>query len=246
MSAVHVVFQGKGGVGKSLVASFLAQYMLDHPERHGGVLAIDADPLNSGFARFPRCGAEVIDLLTNGAIDERTTNLLIDDIADFDGVVVIDTCPGLFIPLGDYLVQSPVVDRLARRGQAVLIHSVVVGGPAQGETLEGLAQTIRLMPPGVPIIVWLNDFFGPIVSPEGAPFEQMRIYRENTYRISGVIHLRQRDPILFGVDLRQMLERRQTFAEAIADPTLGIMVQRRLTMMRNELYKQLDIALSPG
>lgn len=43
MKTIHFVLQGKGGAGKSFIASILAQYMkeLDHDN-----LVLDTDPLN--------------------------------------------------------------------------------------------------------------------------------------------------------------------------------------------------------
>ena len=48
-TTVHLSLQGKGGVGKSLVASLLAQYFRD---RKGmSVRCIDADPVNQTLAQ---------------------------------------------------------------------------------------------------------------------------------------------------------------------------------------------------
>ena len=54
MHKVHITLQGKGGVGKSLVASLLAQH---HLESGTPVVCIDTDPVNatlSGYRAFAR------------------------------------------------------------------------------------------------------------------------------------------------------------------------------------------------
>jgi adenylylsulfate kinase-like enzyme len=46
---IHLTLQGKGGVGKSLVSSILAQYF-----RHRGadIYCLDTDPVNQTFSQY--------------------------------------------------------------------------------------------------------------------------------------------------------------------------------------------------
>src|SRR6266545_6675042 len=63
-TTVHLSLQGKGGVGKSLVASLLAQYFR---HRKGmTVRCIDADPVNQTLTQYKELGAERLDLLREG------------------------------------------------------------------------------------------------------------------------------------------------------------------------------------
>ena len=49
MKEVHLISQGKGGVGKSLVASFLAQNLTDtNPDTP--IHCFDTDPVNPTFS----------------------------------------------------------------------------------------------------------------------------------------------------------------------------------------------------
>jgi len=60
-ATVHLSLQGKGGVGKSLVASLLAQYF---KHRKGvPVRCIDADPVNQTLAQYKELDAERLNLL---------------------------------------------------------------------------------------------------------------------------------------------------------------------------------------
>jgi len=54
---IHLTLQGKGGVGKSLVASILAQYF-----RHRGteIHCLDTDPVNQTFSQYTELGAPSI------------------------------------------------------------------------------------------------------------------------------------------------------------------------------------------
>lgn len=49
MSRVHMMLQGKGGVGKSFASAMMAQFMADRGE---APLCIDTDPVNQTFRGF--------------------------------------------------------------------------------------------------------------------------------------------------------------------------------------------------
>ena len=52
--ADHLVLQGKGGVGKSLVASWLAEFLMS---RGQPVRCIDGDPVNRSLGQYKLSGA---------------------------------------------------------------------------------------------------------------------------------------------------------------------------------------------
>jgi CO dehydrogenase nickel-insertion accessory protein CooC1 len=60
------VLQGKGGVGKTYIASLIAQYLRDKGEP---VACLDTDPVNASFARIPALAAKPIDLLIEDKIN---------------------------------------------------------------------------------------------------------------------------------------------------------------------------------
>ena len=60
MSKVHLTLQGKGGVGKSYVASLIAQHRMD---KGMPLSCIDTDPVNSTFCQYGAFGAKQIKLL---------------------------------------------------------------------------------------------------------------------------------------------------------------------------------------
>ncbi|WP_353858489.1 hypothetical protein [Azospirillum formosense] len=246
MAFVHIVLQGKGGVGKTLVATVLAQYIQDSHKNDGRLLAFDADPVNSAFSTYRRFRAQTLDMLPDGTVNLSDVNQMIDAALGHCGDVVIDIGPALFIPLANRLADGSIVRPLESQGWNVMVHSVVAGGSAQLETLEGLGRTIHSLPPGVPIVVWLNEFFGPIIAPDRHSFKEMKVYTSNLHRYAGLVQIPNKDPATFGTDLRQMLEKRRTFAEVIADADTRIMTRQRLTLMRNELYRQLDAILPTG
>ncbi len=52
--------------------------------------------------------------------------------------------------------------------------------------------------------------------------------------------IRDRNPQTFGDDVRQMLEQRLTFDEAIKDERFFLVSKQRLTIVRRDLFEQLD------
>ena len=87
--------------------------------------------------------------------------------------------------------------------------------------------------------VWLNEYFGE-VSKDGKPFEQFRVAEEQTDKLLGTVVIRDRNPNTYGDDMRQMLLKRLTFEEAIRLPEFSLVSKQRLTIIRRELFEQLD------
>ena len=74
-AAIHLSLQGKGGVGKSLVASILAQYFI---HRGTTIRCIDTDPVNQTFAQYKRLPVERVKLIRDGGIDQRGFDALME------------------------------------------------------------------------------------------------------------------------------------------------------------------------
>src|SRR5258708_39805737 len=75
--AIHMSLQGKGGVGKSLAASVLAQYLM---ARGKPVHCIDADPVNKTLFQYRALEAKPLQLLQDGAIYCRAFDHLLEEL----------------------------------------------------------------------------------------------------------------------------------------------------------------------
>jgi len=75
MPMIHMVLQGKGGVGKSFVAALMAQFLQD---RGCDPLCIDTDPVNATFAGYSAFGVHAIDLVDSRDINPRRFDLLVE------------------------------------------------------------------------------------------------------------------------------------------------------------------------
>src|SRR5271167_734116 len=79
MSTVHLILQGKGGVGKSFAAFLLAQYL---PDKSVLVRCFDADPINNTLANFPALNAVKVDLIENSDKGRRIDPRRFDDLVE--------------------------------------------------------------------------------------------------------------------------------------------------------------------
>ncbi len=127
--AIHLTLQGKGGVGKSLVASILAQYLM---EKGRDVRCIDTDPVNRTFAQYASLGADKLNLrdehnrIEQRAFDSLMERFLTEDASTF----VVDNGASTFLPLWHYLLENNALEYLRQNGRRVYVHTVITGGQA--------------------------------------------------------------------------------------------------------------------
>ena len=234
MSHIHFILQGKGGVGKSLIAALMTQYQL-----HEGIptIAVDTDPVNASLAAysaFPTRRIELLDKHQN--LKPREFDTLMEMIvAHPDEAFVIDNGASSFLPLSGYLVENDVMAMLQGMGRQVIVHTVVTGGQAMMDTLHGLAALGKNMQ--VPLAIWINGYFGEVVA-DGKRFEQMKVYESLKRQIVAVMRIDKMSP-LFEDDFRTLLERHLTFEQALNDEGFNLMARNRLKMIRDNLFAQL-------
>ena len=212
MKEVHFIAQGKGGVGKSTIASFLGDYL--KTKASGEQLhCFDTDPVNPSFSRFSALNPEVIDILNDSNnIDSRY----------FDGMI-------------EKLVNEEP-SFLAENGIRMIIHVPLVGGQALDDCITGLVQTLNALQ--AEVVIWLNDFQGVVTKDK--PFEEFGVYKQYKDRIIGVVHISHRNPDTFGADIKEMTTKNLILTEAQNSGEFGLMPRQRLRTVQRELYEQLD------
>jgi hypothetical protein len=234
---IHLTLQGKGGVGKSLVASLIAQYFMD---RERSVRCIDTDPVNRTFAQYAALGADWLCLRDeHNRIDQRSFDNLMERFLTQDGAIfVVDNGASTFIPLWHYLLENDALAYLRRHGRRVIVHTVITGGQALLDTLNGfneLAQTGNERS----LVVWVNEYFGRVEA-DGKRFSEMAAYRSNVEKVLGAVVIPKRNQDTFGRDVEEMIAAKLTFKEALATAHLPIMAKQRLKVVQRDLYEQLD------
>lgn len=239
MAKIHITLQGKGGVGKSFISATTAQY-----KQHKGQspLCIDTDPINSTFHGFKALNVDHIQVMSGDEINPRLFDALIEKIASTTNDVVIDNGASSFVPLSHYLISNQVPTLLKELGHEMVIHTVITGGQALFDTINGFAQLIDQFANEALFVVWLNPYWGAIEH-EGKSFEQLKAYRDNKERISALIQIPDLKKETYSRDLTEMLQQKLTFDEVLGMPEKSIMTRQRLKIVRDQLFGQLDSAM---
>ncbi|MCL2635634.1 MAG: conjugal transfer protein TraL [Betaproteobacteria bacterium] len=239
-ASVHIILQGKGGVGKSLVAAMLAQYFAETCDQD--VKCIDTDPVNQTLASYKALQADHIKLMDGSKIDERNFDNLMERLLSEDGVFIVDNGASSFVPLSNYLIENSALEVLREAGRRVFIHSVVTGGQALFDTLGGFAELARQAASNN-LVVWLNEYFGAIeaTDAEGASksFAEMSVYVSNQEKVLGIVRIAKRNNDTFGRDIEEMVSSKLTFAEALQNSDVTIMARQRLKIVQKDIYEQL-------
>lgn len=236
MKHVHMTLQGKGGVGKSLIAALLAQYLRD---KGAEPVCIDTDPVNATFAGYGGLDVDRLELLdADKKISERQFDQMMERVLTEDRDFVIDNGASSFVPLSAYLVENDAPRMIQDAGKQLVVHTVVTGGQALMDTLAGLGSILEQMPPEVRVVVWRNDYFGEVMA-DGKALEQMGVYARNRDRIHGLVPIERQSSDTFRKDLEAMLDGKLTFKEALADDRFGLMPRQRLTQLQRRFYERI-------
>lgn len=238
MSKIHFILQGKGGVGKSFIASVLAQYKSRNEQKP---LCIDTDPINATFHGFKSLNVQRLQIMEGDEINPRNFDALVELIANSENDAIIDNGASSFVPLSHYLVSNQVPMILQELGHELVVHTVITGSQALNDTVHGFSQLITQFTTETKFIVWLNPYWGAIEH-EGKSFEQMKVYLNHKNRVSAIIKIPTLKEETFGRDLAEILQERLTFDEAIVNPSLTIMTRQRLKIIKTQLFAQLDSA----
>lgn len=241
MADIHIGLQGKGGVGKSVIASFIAQ---QQREKGLTVAAYDTDPVNATFSGYKALEAEYLDIMDGDDINSRKFDQLVENIFNSEAdTIVIDNGAASFVALASYLKSNDVVGMLTGMDHRVFIHTVLTGGQALKDTVIGfktIAETFKGT--DAKVVVWLNEFWGEIEA-EGKTFEDMKVYKDNIEVVHAIITIPQLKKDTFGQDMAEMLTNKLTFDEAINGDSFQLMAKQRLKMIKKDLFANMALAL---
>ena len=231
-----MILQGKGGVGKSFIASTLAQHKLAKGKK---LICVDTDPVNATFHGFKKLNVRKINVMSGDEIDPRKFDDLIELIAKSESDVIIDNGASTFVPMSHYLISNQIPALLPDMGHELVIHTVITGSQALLDTLTGFANLIESFPKETLFVVWLNPYWGEIEM-DGKRFEEMKTYLDNKSRVSAIIRIPNYKADTFGKDLSEILQSKLTFSEALESKSLPIMVRQRLNIIRKQLFTNIE------
>lgn len=237
---VNLFLSGKGGCGKSLSASLLAQYLLDIDRP---VVILDGDPVQSSLKNTEGLGAEVFDLLDGERVNVNAMDALLTRILDDDEDFIVDVGAAGFVPFSSFMMRDSLFDVIAGEGKRVVVHAIIAGGGALYDTVLGLNDMLRQFPRCAEFVVWQNPYFGPLSTDEGKPLEGGPFWKENAGRFSGVVRLPLLDPHYAGAIFREMLAARLTIKEALAADRFNRIAKLRLSKAWDEIKSHIWAAV---
>jgi len=243
MATIHFLQQGKGGVGKSVVASFLVQAL----RRLGNdVTAFDTDPVNASLASYTDFNAVRIDLIVDGVVDTSAFDVLLEGIYALPSGAhaVVDNGASSFLALNNYFREINLLRVLEDRGDTVYFHSIIMGGESLTHTLSGLSALASGFP-DTPIVVWLNPHDGPIRQ-GNLRFEEFKIYQEYHEHFHSVLQLPAGNMDTLVRDVRELVGRHQTFESALQSEQLRIATRLRLKQYWDQIVGLVEQAHIAG
>jgi len=121
MSTIHLIGGEKGGVGKSVVARLLAQYMIDHELPFIG---FDTDRSHGSLLRF------YTDFAAPTIIDDyQSLDSIIETAAEQpDRRILVDLAAQTHYPLGQWLAESGVLELAEELGIRICYWNVMDSG----------------------------------------------------------------------------------------------------------------------
>ena len=236
-NTVHFILQGKGGIGKTLVSTILAQWLADKDEKP--LRCFDTDQENATFSRYKAMNVKHVPVMTdNRMIDPKRFDALMIDILEEDGNCVVDNGANTFSPLMAYLLENDCFSLLQESGRKVYIHVIVGGGDTLHDTAMGFLSTAKST--NVPLVLWENEHFGLLQSASGKQFTESATYADNAGRVVGRVVLSQRNADTFGADIKKMNIARLTADEVRASEKFNVMEKQRIKVVFRDLFDQLD------
>lgn len=234
-NTVHFILQGKGGIGKTLVSSFLAQYIDDKfPET---LECYDTDQENATFADYKAFNVKLVDVMnTDRTINRKMFDTMLLDIFKSEKNIVIDNGANTFSPLMSYLMENSFIDMMQESGKRVYIHTIIGGGDNLKDTTAGFVSLAKQT--NCPMVIWLNEnaSWGTTEN-----FIESETFSENSENVRGVVLLQGRNSDTFGDDIKRMNKARMTLKEIMAaEGKFNILEISRLSTVVRDVFKKLD------
>lgn len=235
-ATIHLILQGKGGVGKSVIASWLSEFLI---ARGKLVQCIDGDPVNRSLWQYKALRVDKLDLVNyNGLIQRTRYDSLLERFAAEDAIFVVDSGATAFMPFWTYVIETEMMRVLREAGRHVYIHVPISGGEMLNDTLLGF-KTLAESTTERNLVVWINEYFGPVLH-DGKPFEQMQVYIDHQRKILACVGIAQRSPDTYGQTIRRMREKKLTFGEAVECPDFMLAEKSRIHIVQRDLFTQLE------
>lgn len=234
-NSIHFVLQGKGGVGKSLIASMIAQYC----QKNGHTPACaDVDPTTPTLSKTKALNAQLMEITRNGQIVQSLFDPMIVGMLKTNSPCVIDTGTSSFAPMIKYIKDNDTFDLLTQSGKNVYVHAVIMAGQELQNCFDGFIAMLDMVKgTGAKIVLWSNEM-------KGVPLIDGKLLNDVPEAkgpdVAGVVTIIDRDNEAFLSDMKKMSEGFRTLDEVMNDETVFIPARLRIEKIFKGVFDQLD------
>jgi hypothetical protein len=233
MGSLHLIGGEKGGVGKSVMARVVAQYLIDHQLPFTGY---DSDRSHGSFTRFYADFASPIVIDDFASID-RVVEALVEDPA---GHALVDLAAQTLRPLSAWAHASGIAEVLADCGSRLVCWHVMDDSMDSLATLDSLFAAFGT---GADYVIVLNHGRGSTFAHFDAS-PQRALAVKHQARIIGLQRLHE-------ASMRRIDQFSTSFWAAInridaGEATLGMLERQRVRMWLRRAYQELDPVFAPG
>lgn len=243
MDTTHIMMQSKGATGKSLIASFLAEYF---HEKYG-----DLNIMSTGFSRgslhstLEKYKALNVIRIQHDLKRNQINQAKFDDIFNFiltdSGIsvdrrsVIVDINSNDFISFNGYAIDLRIEEVYSEYNKQLIIHCPIVYGRSKDETTDCLLQILKDYP-ATPVVIWENEFFG---KSKNSFIHQDLFNSPNN--IIGMVRIGDISSDIEKDAFSKMLENYLLFNEVDKDHRFTAIEKDALVSIKNKIWEQLDI-----
>ncbi len=240
----HVIAAKKGGIGKTLSASFITQYF-----RQNGISidAVDADPQAPKLSLIKALNAPLLPLIEHGEIKQSAFDPTFSHIVKSKNATLIDTGSGAFLPILKYMRDNQLFDLLQQVKKQLYFHVIVISGPEKMNTAQGAAELLeKTKGTGTKVVIWQNERNG-IPLFDGKGMEETDWYQDNRDQIAGIVKIMDYNNSAYAEDFLTMMEQNLTYQEIMdsKSKSFDFMRQNRINRIFTDVYSELDKIFKP-
>lgn len=232
---VNLFFQGKGGIGKSVAASFLTQFYRENFDND--YLAIDADPATPTLISYKDLETQPIKLLDEKEVFEQGFDDLIELIIKSNKNIIVDIGASSFLKIDEYISSNNILEYLSSLNKNIIFHNIITNGQETSDLLYSISKSF-FEHPNINRVIWINEINSNKSLKIYNDFVNSNFYDQNKTKLK-IVYIRNYSS-WHATDLRNMLNRKLTFNEAIADPNFSYMSKQRLMQYKNDIFLDLS------
>ena len=227
MSTIHLIGGEKGGVGKSVVARLLAQYMIDHEMPFIG---FDTDRSHGSLLRF------YADYASPTIIDnyESLDAIIETALAQPDQRILVDLAAQTHYPLAQWIEESGVLELAEELGISICYWNVMDSGKDSVDLLNKLLDQFRSRLNYILVQNQLRDEHFNILELSGVK-ERALAFDAKVITIK-----RLHAPVMTKIDSNSYSFWAAKNKDTESLSALGLLERQRVKMWLNHAYKEIE------